>query len=137
MTDEARFKKKNWRPETGPNEPKSGPKLVFLPFSQVYSLVFLEIMYNDSLQQSITLGKAHNKIGSLNLGQNGPKSGPTLVFRHFLKFGSLVFLEITYNNSLQQCIKKNFGPNLGQNGPNSGPKFVLLPFSQVWFISFL
>ena len=44
--------------------------------------------------------------------------------RHFLKFGSFVFLQIVYNDSLQQCLtsnrgktqEKNFGdPNLGQN----------------------
>ena len=29
------FEKKNWRPEFGPNGPKSGPKQGFLPFSQV------------------------------------------------------------------------------------------------------
>ena len=45
-------------------------------------------------------------------------------FPHFLKFGSLVFLEIACNDSLQQCLtssrgityeKKFWGPNLGQN----------------------
>ena len=63
-----------------------------------------------------------------------------LGFSHFLKFSSLVFLEITYNDSLQQCItssrgktqEKNFGGlNSGQNGSKSGPKLVFfLPFSQ-------
>ena len=73
------------------------------------------------------------------------KSGPKLGFCHFLKFGSLVFLEIAYNDSLQQCLtssrdktyKKIFwGPTMDQNGPKPGSKLVLLPFSQVWFISF-
>ena len=32
-----------------------------------------------------------------------------LGFSHFLKFSSLVFLEITNNNSLQQCITSNRG----------------------------
>ena len=45
----------------------------------------------------------------------------------FLEFGSLSFLEIAYNDSLQQCLtskrrkthEKNFrGPNLGQTSPN-------------------
>ena len=48
-------------------------------------------------------------------------------FCHFLKFGSLVFLEIAYNDSLQQCMissrgkthEKNFGDQIwvktGQN----------------------
>ena len=32
---------KKWRPKFGPNEPKSGLKLGFKPFSQVWFLVFL------------------------------------------------------------------------------------------------
>ena len=42
------------------------------------------------------------------------------VFRYFLEFGSLAFLEIAYNNSLQQCLtpsrgkthEKNFGTKI-------------------------
>ena len=41
---------------------------------------------------------------------------------------SLVFFEIVYNNSLQQC--------LSQNRPKPGPKLVFLQFSQVWSIIF-
>ena len=38
-------------------------------------------------------------------GPYGPKSGSKLgFFCHFFKFGSLVLLEIGYNDSLQQCI---------------------------------
>ena len=38
-------------------------------------------------------------------GDKKPKSGPKLGFLfHFLKFSSLVFLDITYNDSLQQCL---------------------------------
>ena len=58
-------------------------------------------------------------------GSKAPKSGPELgFFCHFLKFGSLFFLEITYSDSLQQCITSSRGktheqnfcrPNLGQN----------------------
>ena len=103
------------------------------------SLVFFEIVYNDSLQQFLTSsrGKIHKKkILGPKFGPKGPKSGPKLVFCNCLKFGSLVFLEIAYNDSLQQCVtssrdktqEKNFwGPNLGQNGPKSGPKLVFFP----------
>ena len=35
--------------------------------------------------------------------------GAKLGFSHFLKFSSLVFLEITYNDSLQQCITSSRG----------------------------
>ena len=65
-------------------------------------------------------------------------------FCHFLKFGSLVFLEIAYNDTLQQCLilsrskiyEKNWGPKFGAKGPKSVPKLSFLPFSQVWFINF-
>ena len=52
-------------------------------------------------------------------GPNGPESVPKLY--HFFKFGSLVFLEFAYNDSLQPCAtwsiakiheKKLCGPNL-------------------------
>ena len=71
--------------------------------------------------------KKRRKDWGPELGSNGPKSGVKLVFCHFLKFGSLFFLEIAYNDSLQQCLtsggdkiyEKNFcGPNLGQRGEN-------------------
>ena len=39
-----------------------------------------------------------------------PKFGPkTSFFCHFLKFGSLVFLQIAYNDSLQQCLTNSRG----------------------------
>ena len=80
-------------------------------------------------------------FGGPNLGKMGSEAR---FFCHFLKFGSLVFLEIAYDDSLQRCTssigkshENNFlGPNLGQNGPKSGPKLGFLPFSQIWFISF-
>ena len=68
------------------------------------------------------------------------------VFHHFLKFGSLVFLEIAYNDSLQQCIasdrgktheKKFFVTKIwAKMGQNQAPKQFFLPFSQVLIISF-
>ena len=81
--------------------------------------------------------------------KKSPILGPTVinqaqneVLRLFLEFGSLVFLEIAYYDSLYQCLtssrakkklakkkKKNWGPHLGQT-----LGFSL--FSQVWFISF-
>ena len=66
-------------------------------------------------------------------------------FYHFLEFGSLVFIEIAYSDSLQQCLtssrdktheKKSAEPEFGLNEPKSSPKLRFLPFSQVWFISF-
>ena len=47
------------------------------------------------------------KFRGPNLGQ---QSGPNLVFfPHFLKLGSLVILEIAYNDSLQQCLTSSRG----------------------------
>ena len=76
---------------------------------------------------------------------NRSKSGPKLGFCHFLKFCSLVFLEIVYNDSLQQCLtssieirstKKNLEPKCESKGPKLGLKLGFLSFSQVLFISF-
>ena len=69
-----------------------------------------------------------NKNLVARIWDNGAKIGPeTRFFCHYLKFGSLVFLEIAYNDSLQQCLtssrgeiyeKKIGGPNFGQTGQN-------------------
>ena len=62
----------------------------------------------------------------LEFGPNGPNSGPKLgFFCYFLKFGSLVFLEIACNDSLQQVevklTEKNFGDQiLAKTGQNQG-----------------
>ena len=47
----------------GPNGQKLVPKLDFLPFSQIWFISFLEIAYNDSLQQCVTSsrGNTHKK----------------------------------------------------------------------------
>ena len=104
---------------------------IFLEFG---SLVFLEISYNDSLKTCLTSSrnKTHKKkFGGLNLSQNRTRN---YVFGHFLKFGSLVFLEIAYNDSLQTCLtssrdktyaKEKFGPK----GPKLGSKLGFLSFS--------
>ena len=50
------------------------------------------------------------------------------IWGHFLKFASLVFLDITHDCSLGPCVtssetsKKIFWPKLGLNRPKSGPK---------------
>ena len=69
-------------------------------------------------------------------------------FCNFLKFGSLVFFDVTYNDSWQECLtcsrgkihekkKKKIGPEFGSNWLKSDPRLIFLPFSQVWCISFL
>ena len=59
------------------------------------------------------------KFHGPNLAATGLNQAQNEVFRHFLEFGSLVFLEIAYNDSLQQCRgethgKHFWGSNLGQ-----------------------
>ena len=113
--------------------PKLGPKLSFCHFLKFGSLVFLEIAYNGSLQQRLTSskGKTHKKILGTKLWSKRPKIRPKIsfFFCHFLKFVSLVFLEIAHNDSLQQGLKssrykihekkkKNGSPNLGQSRKN-------------------
>ena len=55
--------------------------------------------------------KKKKKKWQPEFGPNRPKSGPKLGFFHFLKFDSLVFveLEIAYNGSLQQCVTSGRG----------------------------
>ena len=110
----------------------------------------------QSVRPESSRGKTQEKICcGPNLGQRGEHCGPeTSFFFQFIKFCSLVFHEIAYNNSLQEFLtsirgkiyeifflrktQENFfgGPTLGQNWLKPDPKLVFLPFSQVWFISF-
>ena len=102
-------------------------------------LFFLEIAYEDSLQQCLTSsrGKTHEKHLEPKFGPKGPKSGLKLVsFRHILKYGSLVFLEISYNDSLQQCIlssrvKIHENKFCGSNFSALARKSKFRPFSQI------
>ena len=110
---------------------KIGPKIGFLPFVKFSSLVFLEIIYNDSLQQCITSswGKTHEKNwgggGGANLDQNRLKL--------CLEVGFLPCL----TTSRVKTHKKGFGTQILAKHNKLGPKFLgILSFSQVWFISF-
>ena len=112
------------RPKFGCNWLSQVQNEVFYHFLKFRSLLLLELAYSDSLQQCLTFSGVktytQKKFSGPNLGQakSGPKSGPKLGFCHFLKFVSLVFLEIAYNDSLQQCLvevkltKKNLGPQI-------------------------
>ena len=103
---------------------------VFGHFLKFGSLVFLEIAYNDSLLQCLTSrrDKVDENIFGAQIWAKGAKIRPeTKFFFCFLKFGSLIFLEIAYNDSLQQYLtssrdkvheKKFWGPNLCQRGQN-------------------
>ena len=48
-------------------------------------------------------------------GLNKLSQAQNYVFRHFLYFGSTVFLEIAYNNSLKQCLTSSRGDTYEKN----------------------
>ena len=89
-------KKKLFENQIWVKRAKIGTKIRFFAiFSS--SLVFLKIAYDDCLEQCLTTnrGKTQKENWGPHLGINDPKSGLELdFFWHFLKFGSLVFLEI-------------------------------------------
>ena len=85
------------------------------------------------------------KIGGLNLGPMGLNQAQNEVFPHLYEFGSYVFLEIAYKDSLLQCLtysrgkihKKRFEAQIWAKWAKSDPKFVFSSFSQAWFINFI
>ena len=119
------IKFKTFGSKFGPKGPNQFQNQVFCHFLKFGSLVFLEIVYNDSLHQFLTCKrvKIYEKKFRPKFGPKWPKSVLKLVF--FTIFSSLVslfFLEIAYNDSLQQCLicssgkikeKKLGSPNLG------------------------
>ena len=179
------------------------PNQFFCHFLKFGSIVFLEFTYNNSLQQFLTSSRSkihEKKFWGPNLGQRDQNRVGKQVFCHFLKFGSLAFLEVACSDSLQQFLtssgskihelffwglilakkakigpetrflavfaslvhqfslsfnamiasknvqqlverkindKKFFGAKFGPEEDKSGPKLCFLPFSQVWFITFL
>ena len=74
-----------------------------LGFLKIGWLVFSDIVHEDSWPWYLVTDGARfkKKNWSPKCGSNGPRSGPNLVFCCFVKFGSLVFLGIAYNDSLQ------------------------------------
>ena len=126
--------------------PSVRPSLNFL---KVGPLVFSDIFHDSSWSSYLVADEARflkKNFSSLNLGPMDLNQAQNEVFRHFLVFGSYVFLEIVYNYSLRKCLtssrgktreKKFLGPKFGPNEQKSGPKLVFLPLSKVWFIIFL
>ena len=121
----------------GPNLDQKGQKwtqnLVFCHFLKLSSLVFLEIVYNHSLQHCIisSRSKTYKKIFGHQIWTERAKNGrKTMFFCHVLKLSLLVFLEIVCNHSLQHCIissrskthKKNFGHQIWAKRAKNGPK---------------
>ena len=101
-----------------------------LSFFKIGSLVFSGIVHDDSWSWHLLTDRAtflKKKTWQAEFGPNGPKLGPKLFFFYFLKCGSLRFLEIACNDSLQQWLtssrgkthERNFwGPHLCQRGQN-------------------
>ena len=107
-----------------------------LSFLKIGSLVFSVIIHEDSWLWHLVTDRARflkkkKKNWQSQFGPNGPKSGPKLDFCHFLKLGSLVCLEIAYNDSLQQFLtssrgkihKKDLGPRFVPKGPSRTQKY--------------
>ena len=92
------------------------------------SLVFSDTVHDGSWSWDLVTDKARfleknlaNRIWAIYR----PKWDPKLGFCHFLKYGSLVFREIAYNNSVQQCVTSKrvkihgkifLGSHMGQKG---------------------
>ena len=101
------------------------------PSLKIWSLFFSCIVHDDSWPWRLVTDGARflkKSFGSPNLTKIGPKT--RFFFSHFLKFGSLVFLSITFDDRLEQCLttsrgktfKKFCGPKSGPNRPESGLK---------------
>ena len=107
--------------------PSVHPSLSFL---KIGSLVLSDIVHDDSWPWYLVTNEARflkKKLAARIWGEWGKMEPKIRVFCHFLKIGSFVFLEIVYNDSLQQCLtssrskihKKIFwSPNLSQRGEN-------------------
>ena len=66
--------------------------LFFCHFLKFGSLVFLEIAYDDSLEQCLTTSNCKTNEKKLAGGPVVVQTDQNQVFCNFLKFGSLVFL---------------------------------------------
>ena len=125
------------------------PKLGFLSFLKFGSLVFLAILYNDSLQQCLTSRRRQiheKKIWGFKFGPKGPKSCLKLDFLPFSHVCSLFFFEmhtmIACNNVLHlvkvNLTKKIFGDQIltktGQNQPQSYFFCHFLKFGSLVFL---
>ena len=105
-------------------------------FSQDWIISFFLILYMMITYHGFSwlakpdFWKKKKKNGSQNLG-------PKWVFCNFIEFGSYIFLEIAYSDSLQPFLTSTWGKTYDKNfSLKLGTKLNFLPFSQVWFICF-
>ena len=135
--------KKNLAPSLGLTGLNNAQNEVFRYFLEFGSKVFPEFEYDDSLRQCLTSSrsKTHGKNSEgPDFDQAGQNQTRNQVFCHFLKFASLVFLDIARDCRLGQCLtssrgatsKKIWWPK-GQKNPNRGQNEV----SQHFLSSFL
>ena len=102
-------------------------------FLKIASLVFSGIVHDYNwpwhlvTDEARFLKKKKKKNGGPNLDPTVLSHAQNEVLDHFLEFGSLVFLEIAYNDSFQQCLI---------SGRSKTHEISFSPFSRVWFISF-
>ena len=78
-----------------------------LNFLKIESLVFSNILCDYSWPWYLVTDEAQflkKEVGSLNMDSMDLNQAQNEVFHHFLGFGSYVFLEIAYNNSVRQCL---------------------------------
>ena len=99
-------------------------------FLEIGLLVFCDYLHDDSSPWYVVTDQAKffKKVLQPDFGPQGPKLGLKWGLCNFFVFGSLVFLEIIYNDSVQQCLtssrgkyhEKNFcGLKSGQTSQNS------------------
>ena len=75
--------------------------VIFFSLDHTFSLKLHTIIPWDKSNNS--RGKTYEKtIGGTNLSETGKNRAQTLAFCHFLKFGSFVFFEIAYDDTLRQ-----------------------------------
>ena len=100
-----------------------------LSFLKIRSVIFNDIVHDDSWPWHLETGEVRflkKNIGGSSLGPMGLNQAQIEIFPHLLEFGSLVFLEIVYNDSLQQFLTSSrgksyeniWGPNLGKTSQN-------------------
>ena len=83
-----------------------------LSFLKTESLVFSGILHDNSWPWYLVSDAARflkKNFGGPYLGPMGLNQAQNDVFHSFLEFGSYFFLEIAYNNRLQQCLTSSRG----------------------------
>ena len=89
-----------WGPKFWSDRLNSGPKLVFLSFSQVWFICFPENCIDNNLEHCLTTSRCKNHEKSFGAPSQVQNQG----FCYFLKVASLVFLDVAQDCSLEQCL---------------------------------